>query len=211
MVKEKKNRKTREEEAKKKAKLQEKKVFESKLQDLGLEYKEVDIPPDEVDRNEVAKDLLFSLKSMIPGTQEYYESLRAEEEMDDLLKIQIERTRAQELISKSRLGREDEALQEMMDEVKDDFHYFNKIKDRMTQEGKFKYVPPNFDPFKFISRGQNRLRKAVVSQFALLDESLMKKLGAHGREMASLGVRLQEEKDEPCVWRYVIFPLTCHH
>jgi hypothetical protein len=195
-------KKKRSEELKKKEKQKEKKGFQNKINELGLGYEEVELPPDEVKRDDVAKSLFHTIKSLVPYTNEYYEALKAEEELNDLEKIRIEKTRAQELISKSRLGRHEEALEEMMDETNNDFYYFNKMKHRETMLGRYTYRPPSMDPFRFMSRGQNRLRKAVGQQFGLLDESLLKQLRAHGREMASLGMKLQEEKDEPCSWRY---------
>jgi hypothetical protein len=194
-------KKKRSDELKKQEKLKERKGFQNKINDLGLGYEEVELPPDEVKQEDVAKSLLHTIKSLIPFTNEYYEGLKAEDEMNDLEKIRIEKVRAQELISKTRVGRHDEALEEMMDETNNDFYYFNKMKHRETMLGKFKYVAPSMDPFRFMSRGQNRLRKAIGQQFGLLDESLLKQLRAHGREMASLGMKLQEEKDEPCTWR----------
>lgn len=195
-------KKKRSEEQKRKERLKERKGFENKINELGLEYEEVELPPDVVKREDVAKSLIHTIKSLVPYTQEYYEGLKAEEEMNDLQKIRIEKSRAQELISKTRVGRHDEALEEMMDETNNDFYYFNKLKYQETLKGKFKYHPPTLDPFRFMSRGQNRLRKAVGQQFGLLDDSLLKQLRAHGREMAGLGMKIQEEKDEPCSWRY---------
>lgn len=195
-------KKKRSEEQKRQEKLKEKKGFQNKINELGLEYEEIELPPDEVKREDVAKSLFHTIKSLVPYTNEYYEALKAEDEMNDLEKIRIEKIRAQELISKSRLGRHEEALEEMMDETNNDFHYFNKLKYREITSGKWKYLPPSMDPFRFMSRGQNRLRKAVGQQFGLLDESLLKQLRAHGGEIASAGIKLQEEKDEPCSWRY---------
>jgi hypothetical protein len=174
--------------------------FNSKLDDLGLQYKEEEIPPEEVDRDEVAKSLMHTLRSMIPYTKEYYEGMAAEMEMDDLHKIRVEQAKANELLSKTRTGRELEALEEMMDDTNRDFHFFNKLKYQQTLDGKYKYKPLNVDPFKYIGRGQNRVRKAVVGQFAMLDDSLLAKLSAHGRQMNG-GTKLQEDKDKCCTWK----------
>mmetsp|Transcript_16109 Transcript_16109/g.24282 ORF Transcript_16109/g.24282 Transcript_16109/m.24282 type:complete len:1767 (-) Transcript_16109:119-5419(-) len=193
-----KGRRAEEEERKEREK--DKMKIQNKVAKLGMVYEDVDIPPDEVDRKDVSKSMLHTFKAMIPYTNEYYEALQAEEEMDDLFKIQVEKTRARELVSKSRVGRHDEALEEMMDETDHDFHYFNKIKHRQELEGKFKYVPRSTNPFKYME-GQNRLRKAVAMQFGLLDDELLKKLSAHGRDLASQGVKLQDDKHLPCSWR----------
>ena len=198
-------KKKRSEEEKRKERLKERKGFENKINELGLNYEEVELPPEVVKRDEVAKSLIHTIKSLVPYTQEYYEGLKAEEEMNDLYKIHVEKHRAQELISKTRVGRHEEALEEMMDETNNDFYYFNKLKHQETLKGKFKYTPPILDPFRFMSRGQNRLRKAAGQQFGLLDDSLLKQLRAHGREMAGLGLKIQEEKDEPCSWRYYFY------
>lgn len=174
--------------------------FNAKLDDLGLQYEEVDIPPDEVDRDEVAKTLMYTLKSMIPYTKEYYEGMAAEMEMDDLQKIRIEQARAKELLSKTRTGHHTEALEEMMDDTNRDFHFFNKLKHQQTLDGKYKYTPLNVDPFKYIGRGQNRVRKAVVGQFAMLDDSLLAKLSAHGRHM-NTSSKLQDDREKCCTWK----------
>ena len=189
------------EKEERKAKQKDKKDLAAKIARLGLTYEEAEIPPDEVERKDVEKSLLYTIKSMVPGTQEYYEALRAEEEMNDLFQIEVEKARARELISKTRVGRHDEALEEMLDETDHDFHYFNKIKHKQTLEGKFVYPKPKGDPFKYMERGQNRIRKAVRMQFGLMDEGLMRKLAVHGRNMASTGNKLQLDKDEPCMWR----------
>ena len=176
------------------------KQFNAKLDDMGLQYEEVDIPPDEVDRQEVAKGIVYTLRSMIPYTREYYEGLAAEMEMDDLYKIKVEQAKAKELLAKTRSGKHEEALEEMMDETNRDFHFFNKLKYQQAKEGKYKYKPLNVDPFKYIGRGQNRVRKAVVGQFAMLDDSLLAQLSAHGRAM-NASSKLQEEKDQCCTWK----------
>lgn len=193
--------KTKTDKEKRKEKLKDKKEIADKVARLGLTYEEEEIPPDEVDRKDVAKSMMHTFKSMIPGTQEFYEAKKAEEEMDDLFQIEVEKARAKELISKTRVGRHEEALEEMLDETDHDFHYFNKIKHRQTEEGTFVYPKPDTDPFKYMERGQNRIRKAVRAQFGLMDEGLLKKLSVHGRDMASTGNKLQEDKDLPCMWK----------
>ena len=176
------------------------KQFNAKLEDLGLQYEEVEIPPEEVDREEVAKTLMYTLRSLIPYTKEYYEGMAAEMEMDDLFKIRVEQAKAKELLSKTRTGHELEALEEMMDDTNRDFHFFNKLRHQQILDGKYKYKPLNVDPFKYIGRGQNRVRKAVVGQFAMLDDDLLAKLSAHGRQISG-GNKLQGEKDKPCSWK----------
>jgi hypothetical protein len=186
---------------KRKERLKDKKEIADKIARLGMTYEEAEIPPDEVERKDVAKSILHTLKAMVPYTQEYYEAMKAEEEMDDLFKIQVEKARAKELVSKTRVGRHEEALEEMMDETDHDFHYFNKIKHTQTLEGKFVYPRPEQDPFKYMERGQNRIRKAVRAQFGLMDEGLLKKLSVHGRDMATTGSKLQDERHLPCSWK----------
>lgn len=186
---------------KRKALQKDKKEIADKIARLGMTYEEAEIPPDEVQRKDVAKSVLHTIKAMLPYTQEYYEAMKAEEEMDDLFKIQVEKARAKELVSKTRVGRHDEALEEMMDETDHDFHYFNKIKHMQTLEGKFEYPKTNKDPFKYMERGQNRIRKAIRAQFGLMDEGLLKKLAVHGRDMASTGTKLQDDKHLPCMWK----------
>lgn len=181
-------------------KMKNRQQFNAKLDDLGMNFEDVEIPPDEVDQQEVAKSLMHTLRSMIPYTKEYYEGMSAELEMNDLHKIRVEQAKARELLSKTRTGHELEALEEMMDDTNRDFHFFNKLKHQQTLDGKYKYTPLNVDPFKYIGRGQNRVRKAVVGQFAMLDDSLLAKLSAHGRQING-GTRLQEDRDKGCSWK----------
>lgn len=63
-----------------------------------------------------------------------------------------------------------------MDDTNRDFHFFNKLKHQQTLDGKFIFKGKEADPFKYIGRGQNRVRKAVVGQFAMLDDSIVVKI-----------------------------------
>lgn len=181
--------------------LEEKEEAERKLMELGLGYKEEEIPPDEVDRTMVDKGIWHTIKSMIPYTNAYYEAKAAMEELDDYHQIRVDIARAAELVSKARVGRHEEALEEMMAETNHDFFYFNKIKHNQTVEGKWKYVPPKLDPFRYLERGGNRLRKAVGMQFAILDVAVMRKLAVHGRLLGDKVKTIQLDKDENCDWK----------
>jgi hypothetical protein len=173
--------------------------FEEKLNKLGLGYQELEVPPDQVDREDVEKDLMYTLKSMIPYTNEYYEALAAEEEMDDLLKIKRELVKAKQLAERSQIGQHDDVLAEMLAETNNDFHYFNKLKYRDEHEGKWKYEKKE-DPFTYLARGANRLRKAISKQHALLDDLILKKLAAHGKGVSRGKEHLQLDKNKPCSW-----------
>jgi hypothetical protein len=180
--------------------LKTKKKFQEKLDKLGLGYQELDIPPDEVNQKDVEKGMWHTLRSMIPYTNEYYEAAAAEDELNDLVKIRREMARATELVQQACVGDYNEALEEMLAETNNDFYYFNKIKYRQEQEGKWKYEPKQQDPFKYLGRGQNRLRKAISKQYAMLDEVILKKLAAHGKGVGHKGDIRQLDKDKPCSW-----------
>lgn len=179
----------------------EKKLMQEKLDRLGLNYQELEVPPDTVEQKDVAKSILSTIRSLIPYTQEYYEAKAAIEELNDLLKIRVEKSIAKELVVKAKTGKHDEALEEMLAETNNDLFYFNKLKYKQEQEGKWKYEGPIEDPFKYLSRGHNRLRKAFTKPFALLDDNVIKKLEVHGRTLSTKGNILQEEKTNHCAWR----------
>lgn len=124
-------------EAAKRKQAELKEDLESQMEALGLEYHDDDIPPEEVDREEVAKPLLYTLKSLIPYTTEWYATNTAEDEMDDLRALQVETAKAKKIVTLTRIGRHEDALEIMMADTNHDFHYFNKMKAKATEEGKF--------------------------------------------------------------------------
>lgn len=204
MGRKKKNAPPSKEEIERLKRLEEKEETQRKLEELGMGYEEKEIPPDDVDPSMVNKGLWHTLQSMIPYTSAYYEAKAAIEELDDYHQIRIDIARAAELVSKSRIGRHEEALEEMMGETDHDYFYFNKIKHNQTVEGKWRYIPPKLDPFRYLERGGNRLRKAVGMQFAILDEAVMRKLAVHGRLLGEKAKAVLLDKDENCNWKYVL-------
>jgi len=137
----------------------------SQLEKAGLNFVNHELPPDEVDEKEVEQSTWTSIKTFIPYTNEWWEARRAEEEMDALNKIRVEKIKANDLVVMTKTGRAEEALAKMMAETNNDFFFFNKLKYKMEQEGTFKYADPRkaTDPFTAISRGAktNRLKKAI--------------------------------------------------
>ena len=63
----------------------------SQLEKSGLNFVNHELPPDEVDEKEVEQSTWASIKTFIPYTNEWWEARRAEEEMDALNKIRVEK------------------------------------------------------------------------------------------------------------------------
>jgi hypothetical protein len=125
-------------EAKKRKQQELKDDLASKMNDLGLAYHDDDIPPEEVDAKDIAKPLLYTLRSLVPYTAEWYETNNAEDEMDDFRALQVATSRANNIVTMTKVGRHEDALEIMMADTNHDFHYFNKMKAKAIEEGKFK-------------------------------------------------------------------------
>lgn len=165
---------------------QKKKAYEEdialakeKADEGGYGFIDHELPPDEVDEKEVARSLWYTVKTFIPYSNEYYEAMAAEEEMDNLKKIRIEKVKAADLLTMAKIGRHEEALESMMAETNYDFFYFNKLKMKMEEEGKFKFEPPK-DPniFELLEKGpnRNRLRKAINQSYSAMDSRMTDEL-----------------------------------
>jgi hypothetical protein len=176
-----------------------------RTEELGLNFVATELPPDEVDEKDVERSIYTSLVSMVPYTNAWYEARAAEDEMDDLKKIKIEKVKAADLLTMSKMGRHDEALDRMMSETNYDFFYFNKLKTKMIAEGKFVFDEnANINPFGGMEKGanRNRLKKAVNANHNSLDESMTQELA----RLATLGAggansMKKHDRDLPCIWR----------
>mmetsp|Transcript_31513 Transcript_31513/g.71585 ORF Transcript_31513/g.71585 Transcript_31513/m.71585 type:complete len:187 (+) Transcript_31513:179-739(+) len=149
------------------------------LADAGVEFTDHELPPDEVEDKEVQKSMLQSLRTMIPYTDEWYEAKAAEEEMDDLKAIRIERVKASDFSSMAKMGRHEEALTRMMSDSNNDFFFFNKLKFKMEAEGKWKYGEKGQeDALVTLSRGskRNRLKKAANALYGAFDVGITAEL-----------------------------------
>jgi len=124
--------------------------------------------------------------------------------MDDLTKIRIEKTKANDLLALSKLpSRQEEALQKLMSETNNDFHYFNRLRASKIAEGK--YVPPKeaVNAFKDAGGSKNRVKKAIKMPFEDLSADMMKSLGAMSK-LEEKNKRAGAEKvaaDASCIWR----------
>lgn len=188
----------------------------SKLEKAGLNFINHELPPDEVDEKEVEQSTWASIRTFIPYTNEWWEARRAEEEMDALNKIRVERIKANDLVVMTKTGRAEEALAKMMAETNNDFFFFNKLKYKMEQEGTFKYADPRkaTDPFTAISRGAktNRLKKAINTTIDTDDDmgdisSQLSKLKSRGTSSSAVRTKISSDSmissdiDITCNWR----------
>lgn len=171
--------------------------MKKKVAEAGLGFVETDMPREDISEREVRRTIVTSLLSMIPYTQAYYESRAAEEEMDDLRKIKIERVKAGDLLSMAKMGRHDEALDKMMSETNYDFFYFNKLKTKMIAEGKYKFDDSTLiNPFAHLEKG-NRLRNAFNENYNLLGDAMSSELARLSMSPSGKFNPLGEE----CLWR----------
>lgn len=175
-----------------------------RAEELGQGFVDYELPPDEVDEDMVKRSLWTSLRTFIPYTNEWYEAKAAEEEMDDLKKIRIERVKAEDLYHMSKIGKHDDALLTMLSETNYDYFYFNKLKYKMENEGKFKFeLPRENNLFLMLEKGpnKNRLRKAINQAYSFMDDKMTNELA----RLASVSDGSVNQKrytnDNPCMWR----------
>lgn len=161
---------------------------------LGLDYHDDEIPPDEVDQGKVAKPIMFTLKSLIPYTNEWYQANEAEDEMDDFRALQVETAKAKNLVTLSKIGKHEQALGIMMADTNHDFHYFNKMKLKATEEGKFK-VDIKLLP-KTTKRSGNRLQSAVDAPLPVFGGDT-----SSSATSFQLAVDLTGSASKGCIWR----------
>lgn len=180
-------------------KLKQKEEFQTKVEKLGLQNKNRELPPDEVDRKEVAKDTLYTLQTFIPYTEAWWEARAAEEELDDLKHIRKEIQAANELVAMTKMGRHEDALKELMDDTNQDFHYFNKLKNAEISKGRFVYDAKALDPFKGLYNDANRIRKAARMTFDVIDSQLLKQIMIPQSTVKK--VVKKDPKDQSCPWR----------
>jgi hypothetical protein len=169
---------------------------------VGLDFVDHELPPDEVDEKLVQRSLITSLRSIIPYTNEWYEAKAAEEEMDDLKKIRIEKVKADDLYTMTKTGRYEEALENMMSETNYDFFYFNKLKMKMENDGKFHFEKPKkINVFADFEKGsnRNRLKRAINAVNSFMDETMTNEL----TRIANLDEKISRKfaNDGPCLWR----------
>lgn len=192
-------------EAKQRAYEEQVEEAKKKAEEKGLGFVEYELPPDDVDEEEVRRTLLTSLRAFIPYTQEWYEALAAEEDLDNLKRILKEKSKVHDLYTMSKMGRHEEALDMMMSETNYDFFYFNKLKYKMELEGKFNFETPNdSNLFRALdSKGghRNRLKKAINQVYNVLDQKMTDELA----RLSHIADGNQQVKkygnDQPCIWR----------
>lgn len=174
---------------------------QDQIKEAGLEFVDHELPPDEVDEKEVKRTLLTSIRTFIPYTNEWYEAKAAEEEMDDLRKIRIEKVKAADLYTLTKIGRHEEALDSMMAETNNDFFFFNKLKFKMENEGKWKFEFKNGSLASAGNRNmhRNRLRKAVNAVYGAMDEEMTNEL-ARLTNAEGTGAK-RYDRGGPCNWR----------
>ena len=125
-----------------------------RMEEIGVRGSDPNwLPDDEIDEEDVQKSLWYTFKSMIPGTNEYYESTQAEEDLDDLKGIRIEKAKANDLLALAKMGKHEEALAKMKMDTTNDYHYFNRLMTKMRDEGKWELKPPPSNPFADVARG----------------------------------------------------------
>jgi len=176
------------------------------LEEKGLNFEENEIPPDEVDPSLVSKTAWQQFRSLIPYTDEWYESRQAENEMDDLTRMRLEKAKAKDLLAMTKTGHHEEALEKMLAETNNDFFFFNKLMTKMQEEGTFSFDKPELNPFEMLQKGagRNRIKKAAVATFNVVDDSAMKMASAQMNaniEMAGDKKIPPQDPNALCKWR----------
>ena len=156
---------TKEEEAARLALEQRQREMEliQRAQELGLGYKEPELPKDHVDEASINKTNMASVLALVPFTKEWKEARVAEDEFDNLPQIQLEKEKARALLEMVRIGQQDRALDSLLQETNNDFFYFNKLRTKLEAEGKYKYVAPPVVKTRRERSMHNRFAKAIGS------------------------------------------------
>ena len=149
---------------------EEQELLKEKMDKAGLSYEDHELPDDDV---VVKKSFIESLKGMWPWSDEYYEAEAAEEEMDNLKAIRVERARAEDMLAMTKVGDHEKALSIMMSETNNDFFFFNKLKTKWSEEGKWEYDEPELNPFGILEAQQrrNRVRRAFRAIYPSIQRS----------------------------------------
>ena len=186
-------------------------ILQKKMENLGIADFNHDIPPDEVDEHDVERTWYHAFKSMIPYTNSWYEARAAEEEMDGLKAIRVERKKAEDLLALAKNPKRSlEALDKLMSETNNDFHYFNRLMQTKMKEvdkdGKPKYVQPEpkRNPFRDAAGGKNRVKKAVKKPYQMIDEAALKSfetLSGAGKKGTDIEGYNPADEEASCSWR----------
>ena len=149
----------------------EKRVLKEKMDKAGLSFEDHGLPDEDLNLDDplIRKSFWKSLKGLFPWTDEYYEGMAAEEEMDDLRAIRIEKAKAADLLALTKTGKHEEALASMMSETNNDFFFFNKLMTKYREEGKWEFEAPELNMFGLMEAAQrrNRIRRAFRATYQL--------------------------------------------
>jgi len=149
----------------------EKRVLKEKMDNAGLSHIDHGLPDEEIDQNDerIKATWWKSIKGIFPGTDEYYEGMAAEDEMDDLKAIRVEKAKASDYLAMTKTGKHEQALAIMMSDTNNDFFFFNKLMTKYREEGKWEYEDQELNPFGVMEAAQrrNRIRKAYRNTYQL--------------------------------------------
>eukprot|EP00605_Chrysophyceae_sp_TOSAG23-4_P001573 GSChrysophyteH1.ASY1.ANO1.1726.1 assembled CDS len=148
---------------------EEKKLLKEKMDTAGLSFENHELPDEDLTQDDVAKSWWQSMKGIMPWTDEYFEAEAAEDEMDDLKAIRVEKAKATDLLALTKTGRHEEALASMMAETNNDFFLPASIQTQHDGEGKWEFEEPELNPFGVLEAQQrrNRVRRAFRSTYSL--------------------------------------------
>jgi hypothetical protein len=181
----------------------EKRVLKEKMDAAGLSHIDHKLPDEDLtlDDPRIRKSLWKSIKGLFPGTDEYYEGMAAEDEMDDLKAIRIEKARANDYLAMTKTGKHEEALAVMMAETNNDFFFFNKLMTKYREEDKWKFEAPELNPFGLMEAAQrrNRIRRAFRATYQLTSNSQESAL--QGTLNAMKGTKNLRNTATNCNWK----------
>ena len=138
----------------------------AQLEKQGINYDHVELPPDEVDYDDIKKSFTHTALSLIPYTRAYYESLAAEEELDNYSRIEAEKLKATQYYELTKLGESESVLKTMLQESNNDFFYFNKLRTKLEHEGRYFDFDDmeNMEQLELNSKA-NKKKKSLLSKF----------------------------------------------
>ena len=122
--------------------------------------------------------------------------------MDGLTAIRIEKTKADDLLALARNPkRTGEALQKLMAETNNDFHYFNRLRAEKIANGTYVPIKTAANAFKDAGGLKNRVKKAIKKPYEDTNNSAMLMMSGMSKTKTKKVASTVATADAPCVWR----------
>jgi len=128
-----------------------------------------------------------TLLSFIPYTKQNKIAAAATEMLDNLKRIQKEKSKAYDLMTMARIGQHEEALKTLLGETTDKVDYFVALRKKMEDDGKPIRTEVRKDTVLSLERGKgkNRLKRATDVERDLSELIRKKKVAARNKSTAA--------------------------